>query len=374
MKRITGISAALVSITLASPSLADEYVIGVMQSLTGAVAFAGVPATNAIKLAAEEINASGFLGSHKLKLLIEDTAFDKSRAIAEVNRYARQTDALMIIGPSSTGEALTTGPLVNNLKIPQFTYATHSAITDSGPYSFKGSLNSGGKFADALVDYAVNKAKVKKCSIVFDRAADGWVEQARDARTRLKAANVEIVSDDSIATTDTDFTGLGTKLVAANPECVFVSMGVEQAAGVVVQAKQAGLPNSVKIFAFQAEASPPWIDIGGKAVEGSFVVSDVDLNGVNEEGRNFVAAYIKRYNIKPTNFAALAYAMTKVAAIAIKNAGPKPDRESVRAELAKIKNVPSLIGAGTFSIDDKRIGEYSVVMLTVKNGAFTRAD
>jgi branched-chain amino acid transport system substrate-binding protein len=374
VKHIARLSTALAVTLLAQPAFAEELEIGVMQALTGAVAFAGVPATNAIKLATEEINASGMLGDNKLKLLIEDTAFDKSRAIAETNRFALQTKALLILGPSSTPEALTTGPLVNQLKIVQFTYATHSAITDAGPWSFKGSLNSGGRFADALVGYAVNNAKVKKCSIVFDRAADGWVEQARDARTRLKAANIDIVSDDSIATTDTDFTGLGTKLVAANPDCVFVSMGVEQAAGVVVQAKQAGLPNTVRIFAFQAEASPPWLDIGGKAVEGSIVVSDVDLNGVNEEGRQFVANYTKKYGIKPTNFAALAYAMTKAAAMAIKNAGPKPDRESVRAELAKIKNVPSLIGSGTFSIDDKRIGDYSVVLLTVKNGAFAHAD
>ncbi|MEI6109822.1 MAG: ABC transporter substrate-binding protein [Actinomycetes bacterium] len=374
MKRFIGYFIALEILILSSLAHADEYTIGVMQSLTGAVAFAGVPGTNGIRLAVDEINTSGFLGPHKLKILVEDTAFDKSQAISITNRFARQTEALMIIGPTSTPEALTTGPLVNNLKIPQFTFATFSAIPESGPFSFKGSRDSGGKFADALVEYASNKLGVKKCSIVFDRSADGWVGQAKDLRTRLKTASIEIVSDDSIATSDTDFTGVGTKLATVGPDCLFLSMAVEQAASVVVQAKQSGMSEKTKILAFQAEASPPWIEIGGKAIEGSIVVSDVDLNGINDEGRRFVADYIKRYNMKPTNFAAVAYAMTKVAAIAIRNAGPKPDREKVRSELAKIKNVPSILGRGLFSMDAKRTGEYDVVLLTVKNGAFIRTD
>src|SRR5215216_690580 len=52
--------------------LSGEVPVGAVWSLSGAAAVYGTVQKNAADLAANEINRSGFLGSAKLKLIVED--------------------------------------------------------------------------------------------------------------------------------------------------------------------------------------------------------------------------------------------------------------------------------------------------------------
>ena len=55
---------------------------------------------------------------------------------------------------------------------------------------------------------------------------------------------------------------------------------------------------------------------------------------------------------------------------AVRNAGPNPDRQKIRDELAKLNKVPVVIGTGTWSLDEKRNPIYGGVLLQVKEGNF----
>ena len=50
---------------------ADEIVIGTHQDLSGPIKFWGVPVSNGMKMAVEEINAAGGINGRKIKLVIE---------------------------------------------------------------------------------------------------------------------------------------------------------------------------------------------------------------------------------------------------------------------------------------------------------------
>jgi len=92
-----------------------------------------------------------------------------------------------------------------------FTTAALPAILTSGPYAFKITPN-GGEFMSALSDYAVNKLKVKKVSLVYDRSADGFIDQMKGFKSGLTKAGVTIVSEDGVLASDTNFVALTTKL------------------------------------------------------------------------------------------------------------------------------------------------------------------
>jgi branched-chain amino acid transport system substrate-binding protein len=373
--RIT-LSLGLAGAWLAAASggaLADELELGVAQGLTGGSAFVGIPVLNAIRMAVDESNSKKELGDSTIKLIVQDTGSDKTQALSVFNKMALQTKALMIMGPTSSGEALTTGPLVNQLKIAQYGMGVSSEIPKSGPFSFKGQMTGEDIISD-LATFAADKIKVKTCAVVVDRVNDGYVMQARKGAEVLRAKGIKVVSEDSVVSTDTDFSGLGTKLAGAGIDCIMVSMSADIGANLIVQAKQNGLSDQVKIFAIQAMASPQWVDIGQGAVEGSYIVSDFDPTGGTPESKAFIENYEKRFNIKPTNYSALGYTMTKVVIAAIKKSMPNPDRQKVRDALGATKDFPAIIGNGRYTIDENRFVSYGATMLTVKDGQFRLAE
>lgn len=58
-----------------------EIVLGTHQDLSGPIKTWGVPVANGMKLAVEEINAAGGINGRKLKLIIEDSAYDPKKAV-----------------------------------------------------------------------------------------------------------------------------------------------------------------------------------------------------------------------------------------------------------------------------------------------------
>src|ERR1700674_1616706 len=60
---------------------ATEIVVGTHQDLSGPIKVWGVPVSNGMKMAVEEINAAGGIQGRKLKLILEDSGYDPKRAV-----------------------------------------------------------------------------------------------------------------------------------------------------------------------------------------------------------------------------------------------------------------------------------------------------
>src|SRR5436309_647812 len=54
---------------------ASEIVIGTHQDLSGPIKVWGVPVSNGMKMAVEEINAAGGINGRKIKMVLEDSFF-----------------------------------------------------------------------------------------------------------------------------------------------------------------------------------------------------------------------------------------------------------------------------------------------------------
>ena len=94
ISRIALIGAAAASLAImARPALAEDYIIGAEIALTGTYAWIGVPSREGLDVGIEEVNASGALGANKLKVVIEDTASDKTQAISLINRFKEDSAA-----------------------------------------------------------------------------------------------------------------------------------------------------------------------------------------------------------------------------------------------------------------------------------------
>src|SRR6185436_7286473 len=59
----------------------DEIIIGTHQDLSGPIKGWGVPVSNGMKMAVEEINGAGGINGRKIKLVVEDSGYDPKRAV-----------------------------------------------------------------------------------------------------------------------------------------------------------------------------------------------------------------------------------------------------------------------------------------------------
>ena len=69
---LTGLPAAAQTKVTNEGISATEIVVGTHQDLSGPIKVWGVPVSNGMKMATEEINAAGGINGRKIKLILED--------------------------------------------------------------------------------------------------------------------------------------------------------------------------------------------------------------------------------------------------------------------------------------------------------------
>jgi branched-chain amino acid transport system substrate-binding protein len=361
-----------IAVALTASAQAQEVPVGVGMALTGNYAFAGVPVTNGVRVAAEEINATNFLNGRKIKLIVQDNASDKNQIITLINRFATVDNAVAVIGPLSSLEALAAAPVANEKGIVMISTGVSPDILKAGPWSFK-VMSPPAVTMRALAEYAVDNLKAKRAALLSVRDNDGFITPKNAVRDYFKSRGVEVVLEDSVAASDVDFTAISTKLANANPDVVFFAMPAEQGASLVVQARQAGLAQNVRFLGPQAMSAESLIRIGGKAVEGSIIAADYFVGAPGKQNSEFVERHRKMFNKDPENWTGVGYTMMYLVATAIKNAGPGADREKIRKELTALKDVPTVLGNGKYSLDGNRDAAYGAALVTVKDGKFALA-
>ena len=359
--------AAASAIALATAASADDVKIGVVVSTTSTYAFVGEPLVNGMKMAAEEISAAGNWGGHNVEIIYQDNRSYKQEAIALITRMAQSENADIVIGPIATSEAMATGPVAVDLKIPMFTTATSPAVLEAGPYIFK-STETADAYMAPVGEHIVS-LKPANCFLVSIRDNEGYIRQRNVIRDILTAANVEIVGDESILAADTDFTALSTKIVTSEPDCLFVTAPPEQAANIIIQARQAGLESDTILAGDSGAGSPKLIDAGGSAVDGMLFPASF-VSTASDSAKAFAAGYEAAYGKAPDLWAATGYTMMQTVANAILNAGDDVNRETLREAMAATKDLPVVMWQGLLSFDENRIPFMGGIVMQLKDGAW----
>jgi branched-chain amino acid transport system substrate-binding protein len=364
---------AAAALLLAGAAYAQDVRVAVPAALTGPYAFVGVPITNGIVLALEEAQASGAFGNVKVTWTVDDDASDKAQAITLVNRYATRDNVQLVLGPTSSIEAAAAAPVANDLQIPLLSPALSEVVTKAGKWSFK-VTSAPTQVMGSLAKYAADKAKIKSIALVFVRDNEGYISQKNTMKAALESLGTKVLAEESVVGSDTDFSAVATKLIALKPEALFIAAPPEIAANVILQARQNGLPATTKLLGVSTMASPQFSKIGGSAVDGTVFVADYFVGNPSEANKKFVQAYTHKHHGAPDNWAAVGYTLGQMGVLAIKNAGPKPDRAKIREALERTKDMPVILGTGVLNLDQNRNPYYGAAVLSVKQGQMVLAE
>lgn len=85
---------------------ASEIVIGTHQDLSGPIKGWGVPVSNGMKMAVEEINAAGGVQGRKIKLVVEDSGYDPKKAVLASQKLIERDKILAMVGPMGSPTVL----------------------------------------------------------------------------------------------------------------------------------------------------------------------------------------------------------------------------------------------------------------------------
>lgn len=349
-------------------SLPAVVTLGAVHDLSGATAVYGTSIQKGIDLAVKQMNDQKFLGDGvTIKVSYEDAAGDPKQAIAAFEKLIANPDIAVILGPTLSSEAKSADPVAQDAGMPVVASSnTASGITDIGDYIFRTSLPE-----SAVIP---NTIKVTKAALGLQKVAimygndDAFTQSGYDVfKSALQAEGIEILTEETFAKGDTDFSAQLTKIQSLNPDAIVVSALAEEAANIMIQARQLGIPDSVRIIGGNGFNSPKLAEIAGPAAEGAISGSAWNVASTYPASVDFVKAFNAEYGGDPDQFAAQAYTAAYAAATAIKNAG-SVDHAAIRDALAQISGMASPLGS--FSFDANRDPVHDAVVLTVKDGAF----
>ena len=342
------------------PEMTDIGIpIGVAVALTGEYAEPyGLPMQRGFELARAEINALGM----NITFVTVDAQSTVEGGVAAVQQLVDQgVPAIVGIGISThLKEAF---PIAQENGVVAFSSISSAAgLSSIGDYIFRAAIPT-----DTLIPNGVmaTQAKLgyKKVAAIYD-AEDVYSTSSNDQIEKALAANeVEILTTETFATGDTDFSTQLTNIMAMEPDALFISALALEMPQIMAQAREIGIPNTVHFIL--SELTSKEIQEAGAAAEGAITFLPWSNLSNTPGNQAFVEKYQTKYGIEPEPWAAQSYATLYILANAIKNA-QSIDSLGIRDALAQTMGFPTILG--NFSFDPNGEAMYTPVILTVKDG------
>ena len=273
---------------LASAATFADVTVGVSLSLTGPGSGLGIPASNGIKMWPATI------GGEKIKLVVLDDATDPTKGVQNARRLVNEEKADIIVGSVITPVAIAISEVAAESKTVQLALSPIGLPPGKDSWTFR-LPQSNGVMAIPMVAHMV-KSGVK--TVGFLGFTDAYGEQWLQALTPLlEKAGIKLLATERFARSDTSVTAQALKLTAANPDAMIVVASGSGAAMPQLGLVERGFKG--KVYQTHGAASKDLIRLGGKPVEGTFVVAGPvvvaeqlpDSNLSKAVGVKFNAAY-----------------------------------------------------------------------------------
>jgi len=139
--------------------------IGVITPLSGSMSYWGLPSTNGMKLAVEEINNAGGISNKKLELVVEDSKGDVAEGANAANKLIN-IDKVFTIITDLTSVSNAVLPFTEKAQMPAIFNAADSNIALQSKFAFK-TFYDAKKECKNLADYAVNVMGMKKIGLLL---------------------------------------------------------------------------------------------------------------------------------------------------------------------------------------------------------------
>lgn len=348
----------------------DTIKIGFMGTLTGRQSDVGVSARNGVIFGVERINAKGGINGKKINLIIKDDQGNSDVAKKIVNELIDEK-VVAIIGPVLSGMTQAVLPAANENKMLLLSPTSVSNVFNQSDDFLIRVSPATNKAVFAFADYAFNKIKLKKLTIVYDLSnksyTEDWYNNFKLGFEREKGKIIKAVP--FLGRQKNNFTELAKKLLKTSPDGLVIIAGALDSALLCQQIRK--IDSKIPLLIAGWAMTDDLIANGGKAVEGVHISYNFDKNSQQKEYVEFKNEFDERFGTQPDFSAKFSYEAVNVLEIALshlKNLSP----ENIKGEIIRQKQFKGL--QGVLNIDSFGDADSVIFFFTVKNGAFYKID
>jgi branched-chain amino acid transport system substrate-binding protein len=278
---------------LAAPAVhaqAREIVLGLTMVKSGPLKTPGEATETCVDIAVAEINAAGGVNGRPIRLEKFDTGSDPRQAATATQKFARDDNALAIIGPFSSGEAAVAFPVGERLGIVQMpNAASQPGLTGNFSYAWRLTEDEGKQFGRLLTSLQRRNIPASRAEIIFisdERISNITATQFYPAL--LRARNIPFGEPVSFQYRSFDVAPQVTQILQRNPEIVALAATPDGAGKVLRELRRQGFRG--RVIGSQIFADPNSVELFGPEGDGMLIVAGFWWDR-NDATRAFTAKY-----------------------------------------------------------------------------------
>lgn len=362
---------------MSAPAIA-QMKVGVILSLTGPGAAVCLPEQRAIPLLPHKV------GDTTIDYVVLDDATDATKAVQDAKRLIFEDHVDALIGPATTPAALAITDLVQQAHVPVMNLSGSSLVIEPAEthrWIFKTPQNDGMMAQAIAQDIVRNGVKTVGFIGFNDAFGQGWLSQMS---MLMQKAGIKVTATEHYARTDTTVTGQVLRLLADDPDAVFI--GAAGTPAVLPEATLREHDYAGRMYQTHGAAVAEFLSIGGRNVEGALL--PVSPNLVADElpadspTKKIAADFMRSYQAlpghnPPSPFAGYMYDAGAILANAVPKAltsgkpGTEEFRSALRDAIEHTTNFVDSTGVVTMSpTDHLGLDDRARVMVEVKNGGW----
>ena len=250
-----------------------EIVVGSIQDLSGPLASFGKPTRDGMVMRADQANAQGGVQGRKIKLLVEDSAYDTKKAVLAADKLISSDKVFAVVGTLGATPALATlQAIVDSGALHLFPLTSHHGMFEPFHRLKFAAFTPYPDSTRAGLRELLKRNGYKRVAILYQDDEFG-LDILNGTEAALKEANLPLVERTTYKRGATDFASQMQKLKAASPDLIVLATIVRETIGSISEARKIGYTGD--FFGSQGSYIPATPKIGGKAVDGLYNVCEV---------------------------------------------------------------------------------------------------
>ncbi|TAK81248.1 MAG: ABC transporter substrate-binding protein [Betaproteobacteria bacterium] len=358
------LSVAVIALAVAASAAAQETVkIGVVQPLTGPVAYDGNIYVNTVKMLVDDMNAKGGVLGKKIELVVEDGACNPAQSVNAAEKLVTRDKVVALLGAFCSTSSAAMMEVARKHKVPHLTaISTAAQLTEqNNPYFFRAVATTpmlGAAFGGEL------PAAVKGKRFAFLVINDDWGRSMVSSYPKpIEHAGGQIVGTEFFQSSDLQFLPYITKIKAANPDAIILAANTQHAVALSKQIRELGITKP--LIGEGSWTSDSYLKLAGPAAEGVYGLVEYVYTIKNPINAAFVKMSREKLKDNPSKFAGAAHNAIHIMVDAIRRAGAA-DPEKIRAALTKT-DYHGLVGNIRFNEKNQAYGQ-DVYLARVTHG------
>jgi branched-chain amino acid transport system substrate-binding protein len=307
-----------------------EIRLGTIQDLSGPLASFGKHIRNGMQMRVDELNELGGVHGRRIKLEVEDSAYDPKKAVLAAQKMVTQGERIFaMVGHLGTAHNMAAMPVQLERSVINFfpVSAGREMYEPAHPLKWANQATYYDQMRIAAPRLAKERNLKKVCTLYQDDEAG--LEAVRGAEAGLKVIGMDLAEKTSYKRGATDFTSQVARMKAAGCELVVLATAVRETVGAMAEARKTGFaPLFVGPVGVYGDLVPR---LGGKAVDGLYATMTAQQPYV-DEGEQSVRFWAKKFktqfNEEPTMQSVVGYSIVDAFIKVAFKAGPSLTTDS----------------------------------------------